>query len=479
MTLEESIRVEFGMMLAEKRVLSNVDDRGGWFTLYDYGTSMTAWQKDMVLETDGVLSNPVVFACTTLIASDISKCNIRLVERRDDIWAEAVSASFSPVLRKPNRFQNAQQFLESWVLSKLIWGNTYVLKQRDNRDVVVAEYVLDPCRVLPLVSETGEVFYQLNRDNLSGLMEDYPAVPASEIIHDRFNCLFHPLVGLPPLFASSLAATQGVKIQANSSKFFENMSRPSGILTAPGAISKEKADALRDRWEQNYGGDKVGKVAVLGDDLKYQALGVTAVDSQVVEQWKASAETICSTYHVPPFKVGVGAIPAGQKVEDLNRIYYSDCLQVLMDQIQDLQTEGLGLDTPKEGRQYAVQFDLDDLLKMDTATYATTIKLLIDAAVMTPNEGRKRFNLPPVEGGDTCYLQQQEFSLQALAKRDAQEDPFSVGKTAAPNPAPLPEKPAPAASEESEPEEKKMEITAVAQMALRKALSDARIAAVR
>lgn len=425
MTLEDSIRSEFGSLMSQKRVLSGVDDRG-WFTVYDYGASMTAWQKDMVLDTDGVLSNPVVFACTTLIASDIAKCNIRLVEKMGGIWEEAYSSSFSPVLRKPNRFQNPQQFLENWVLSKLIWGNAYILNETDSRNVVVRQYVLDPCRVVPLVSETGEVFYQLNRDDLTGLHEDFFAVPAEFIIHDRFNCLFHPLVGLPPLFASSLAATQGVKIQANSSKFFENMSRPSGILTAPGAITKEKADSIRTRWETNYGGDKVGKVAVLGDDLKYQALGVTAVDSQVVEQWKASAETICSTYHVPPFKVGVGAIPAGQKVEDLNRIYYSDCLQGLMDAIQDLQTVGLRLDSPKEGRTYAVQFDLDDLLRMDTATYANTIKILIDASIMSPNEGRKRFNLPPVDGGEAPLSQQQNWSLAQLADRGAIPDAATV-----------------------------------------------------
>jgi phage portal protein BeeE len=40
------------------------------------------------------------------------------------------------VLRKPNRFQTRIQFLESWALSKLSRGNTYVLKQRDNRNVV-------------------------------------------------------------------------------------------------------------------------------------------------------------------------------------------------------------------------------------------------------------------------------------------------------------------------------------------------------
>ncbi len=52
---------------------------------------------------------------------------------------------------------------------------------------------------------------------------------------------------------------------------------------------------------------------------------------------------------------------------------------------------------------------------------------------MTFNEARKRFHgLGPVEGGDTVLSQQQNYSLAALAKRDAQPDPF--GMTPAPAP---------------------------------------------
>ncbi len=36
-------------------------------------------------------------------------------------------------------------------------------------------------------------------------------------------------------------------------------------------------------------------------------------------------------------------------------------------------------------------------------------------------------SLPPVAGGDSPMLQQQNFSLAALAKRDAKEDPFTPG----------------------------------------------------
>jgi phage portal protein BeeE len=58
---------------------------------------------------------------------------------------------------------------------------------------------------------------------------------------------WHPLVGVTPIYACGAAATQGSRIQANSAKFFENMSRPSGQLTAPGEISEIHGRAAEAR----------------------------------------------------------------------------------------------------------------------------------------------------------------------------------------------------------------------------------------
>ena len=292
------------------------------------------------------------------------------------------------MLRKPNRYQTTQKFVESWVISKLLFGNTYVLKERDARGIVRAMYVLDPRLVAPLVATDGSVYYQLQADNLAGVPEGVPAVPASEIIHDTAVCLWHPLVGVSPIFACGLAAKQGLMIQKNSAKFFENMSRPSGVLTAPATISDVTAARLKAEWESNFSGEKIGKVAVLGDGLKYELMTVNPVDAVLVAQLRMSAEMVCSTFHVPPFKIGMGAIPQGQKVEDLNQIYYSDCLQAHMEAIERLLEEGLGLMEPKDGKQYAIEFDVDDLLKMDTATQIEALNKAVSGGWMAPDEAR-------------------------------------------------------------------------------------------
>lgn len=203
------------------------------------------------------------------------------------------------MLKKPNGFQNRIQYWENYFLSKLMRGNVYVLKIRDGSRVVRSQIVLAPDRVTSLVADDGSVFYQLRTDNVSGIKEDI-MVPASEIIHDRFNCLFHPLVGLSPIYAAGVAATQGLNILDSSTQFFGNRSRPGGVLTAPGSISQETADRLKAAFDTNYSGENAGKIAVLGDDLKFEPIAMNATDSQLIEQLKWTAEVVCSTFHVPP-----------------------------------------------------------------------------------------------------------------------------------------------------------------------------------
>jgi HK97 family phage portal protein len=412
--------------------LASVDtSRGGWFRVLE--SFAGAWQQNVTVDYTAVLSNHADFACKTLIASDIAKLRIKLVAQVNGVWQETTNPAYSPVLRKPNHFQTRIQFIESWVTSKLQRGNTYVLKERDNRNVVTALYVLDPCRVRPLIADNGDVFYELQDDRLSGL-EGRIVVPAREIIHDRFNCMFHPLVGISPIFAAGLAATQGLAIQQQATRFFQNSARPGGLLIAPGSISDETASRLKTYWDDNFSGEKAGKVAVLGDGLKYEALSATAEDSQLIEQLKWSAEVVCSVYHVPPFKVGVGPIPPYANVQAANVDYYSRALQILIESIEALLDDGLGMD----GVSIGTEIDVDGLLRMDSVA----LMEMLDKAsgVLTIDEKRAYLSRPPTEGGNAVYLQQQNFSLAALAKRDAKEDPFATSsKQDAPPALPKPE----------------------------------------
>jgi HK97 family phage portal protein len=390
--------------------------RAGWRVIHEATTG--AFQRNEEISVGDLSCYPALYACLNRISQDIGKLPFQLQAiDSHSIWNPVENPAYSPVLRKPNPYQTAQQFREAWVLSKLINGNAYILKVRDNRSVVIALYVLDPCRVVPMISDAGRVFYQLNYPTAQNLLPElYPAeqlvIPASEIIHDRLNCFHHQLIGVPPLCAAYWPAAKNMRILKSAAEFFQNNAQPGGILTAPAGLSDKDADALKAYWETNYSGSNAGKIAVIGADMKFTTFAMKSADSQLVEQMRYSDEQICQPFGVPPFKIGIGAIPAGLGVDAINLLYHEDALSGHIEAMENLLDEALSLP-----RELGIWLDTDPLFRMDVGKQADVESKLVGGKIKTPDEARRKFGLAPTGGGNTLWGQNQDYPLGMLADR--------------------------------------------------------------
>ena len=414
--------------------------RGAWNMIQEPFSG--AWQRNMPLARQTLLAFSAVYSCVSLIAGDISKLRLKLMQRDAEtgVWSEVMTDSpYWPILRNPNEYQTPVQFLSAWVISKLLWGNTYVYITRDARLIPSEMHVLDPRLVVPTVTETGVVYYKVNRDPLSQIEDDI-ILPADDIMHDRAVCLFHPLVGVSPIYACASSAAQGIKIQENVSQFFENMSRPSGLLTTPDKITDETAQRLKTQWESSASGRNMGRLMVTGNGITYVPIMMSAVDAQLIETLKWSVEDVGRTFRVPLHKLGASSNQPFANIAALNQDYYSQTLQDPIEAIEALLNGGLGVERV-EGKVYAVELDLEGLLRMDPLSRADRHAKLVGAGIEAPNEARISENLLPTEGGDSPMLQQQNYSLEALAKRDARPDPFAKTPASAALPAPATETP--------------------------------------
>lgn len=393
-----------------------IPQRGGWWRIIEPFTG--AWQRNMSEDHGTLVTYPTLYACIMRIATDMGILPFQLKARDGNgIWNITSSAAYDPVLRKPNDYQTAQQFREAWALSKLIQGNTYALKRRDARGVVVALYILDPTRVLPMVSETGQVFYKLQHDRLNRLSESLSemdlTIPASEIIHDRCITMHHWLIGVPPLCAAYWPALKNLKILKSSADFFGNNAQPGGILTAPAGMNEDDATRIKAYWDSANTDGNAGKVAVIGADLKFTSFAMKGADSQLIEQMRYSDEQICQPFGIPPFKVGIGSIPAGLGVDAINLLYFENALQTHIEAMENLLDEGLKL-PPDIG----LWMDLEPLLRMDVSRQAEVVTKLIGGKALTPDEGRKKLGYGPTGGGGTLWGQHQDYPLGTLAERN-------------------------------------------------------------
>lgn len=405
---------------------SMVSSSGRWLTVFDSFTG--GWQTDTSIDEQSILRQSTVYACIRQIGNDISKlppCLIAPISAGSNVWQPTENPAYTPVLRKPNAFQTRIEFFFWWLASLLIAGNTYVLKLRDQRNVVRKLVVLDPFKCVPLVSPSGEVFYRLDSEHLAGLQAQV-TVPALDIIHHKYMPLNHPLIGCSPLQVAGNSASAALSIAKHTKGFYSNSARPAGVIEAPTDISEPQANAIRAAWQEFQKPENLGKIAVLEKGLKFQALQISAVDAETLGTWKYTAEEICVAFGVPAWKIGVGTMPTANNAELSQRIYYEQTLQPLIEGIELLLDEGLELSSA-----LGVEFDLKHLMRLDSMARIKFWSEGTKGGIFAPDEARADFNLGPVPGGATPYLQQQNYSLAALAKRDAKEDPFAAAKPSA------------------------------------------------
>lgn len=376
-----------------------------------------AWQLNDPITTETALSNPSVFGCVSGIAQDISKIAPPLLLEQDDngFWFETTNAAYSPVLRRPNRYQTDQQFLEQWALSRLLTGNVYVLKQYDERGVVNQLDILNPSRVKGLIAPDGSVYYELQPDDLAGVASETPPVivPARDVIHDRYNCLYHPLQGVSPLYAAAAAVAQAQVIQSSSSNHFAKGGRVGGFLIAPTKLDPLTAARIEAQLAEKA---KSGSSIIVADyGMKFEPFSATAVNSQLIEQLGWTEEKVCEVFRMPISILNSSKQPPYANAEASQLQYKSQCLEPHLTAIA--KTLGHGLSLPS---YLKLEFDDTLLIWMDTGTRTAAAKGAIVSG-MSPNEVRDTYyGLGPVAGGELPYLQQQNWPVSTLAARPAE-----------------------------------------------------------
>ena len=396
------------------------------------------------------LAHSAVYTCINNIASDISKLPLRVMRPRAKEGTGREPHVHHPLTRlfaKPNHYQTSLQFLQHYLGSKLWTGNTYVLLFRDARGVVESMHALDPTTVTPSLTSDGSVWYLVKADGLNKLRED-TYIPARDILHDRAITLFHPLIGVSPLYAAAVSASIGNSISSNSENFFQNMSRASGTLTAPGEIPQATADRLKKEWDGNYSGLGFGKVAVLGSGLEWKPLTINASDSQLIEQLRFTVEDIGRVYRVPSFMLGETKLTY-RNSEQLARMYYQWCLSYHIEAAEQCFNQKFEVSGGVE-----IEFDLSPLFRLETDLRYDTHAKALNSGIKSINEVRADEDLPPVTGGEEPRLQMQYVPLSTINAAAAAA--MGAGQPAAP--AEEPEEPEePDDDEEDEDEDEPVE----------------------
>ena len=365
------------------------------------------WQKGMKVE--DVATNPTVEACVATISQTIAMLPI-YHKRVSDKSGEVRVKKSLPVqtLYKPNPFQTKSEFMVDLVRNMLLEGNGYGVVKRDNSYRI--KYIYPQSKMSPYVSYDNEDVYYSGVSSDLIRLEDM--IPSRDVLHIKMHTTTHPLRGVTPLVAATISASSGNSIQGHINRFFQNMSRPSGVLSTDMTLSPDQTLELRARFNKLSQDLNTGGLPILSSGLKYLPVSMSAVDAEIIETYKMTKSDICSVFRVPPALIGDMEKATFANTEALMKFWVSSGLGFIIEHLENSLNKLFNLPLNE-----SIEFDTNFLLQADFKGRMDGYKVAVTGGFMTPNEARKKENLKPLEGGDDLYMQMQNVPLELTGQK--------------------------------------------------------------
>jgi len=184
----------------------------------------------------------------------------------------------------------------------------------------------------------------------------------------------------------------------SAASFFDNGCALSGMLKSSKKLSTEdKIDAKRS-WIEALGPGNSGGIAVLGNDMTYEAVGSSSSDSQMLESRQFNVREIARFLGIPPELIGDDTNKAynslAQAIDALITFTLSPFISVIEEEFNRKCLK------PSEKSLYVIDFKEEDLRMTDETAQAQALNSLVAGGIMTPNEARKVIGLPELDGGN-------------------------------------------------------------------------------
>lgn len=275
------------------------------------------------------------------------------------------------------------------LVSLLIDGNAFVRIYRDGRGDIANLVCLDPLRITIRRGVDSRIEYLID-NGTAGIVSQDEMIHITEIKRPQVLRGVSRVTELKDNLGLALAT------QSFAARFFGQGATVAGIIEYPGKLTKEQARDLRDNFDNAHKGyRKAHRTGVLDAGAKYQKVGASPDEAQMIEARKLAIEEIARMFRVPPHMIGIttpGAMSYAS-VEQNNINFVTHTLRPYISKIEDAYSSLL-----PQGA--FIKFNVDGLLRGDYTTRIQGYSTGLQAGFYSVNDVRRFEDLMPVEQGD-------------------------------------------------------------------------------
>lgn len=329
-----------------------------------------------------------VRSCVDTIARHVAKLKpVHIIQ--DENGRNAQKSSINSLLaNRPNIYMSTSDFLYKIASQLLYYGNAFVYIQKDEKQNINGFYPIDftSCE---LKEYDNNLYLKFNFNNAKNIV-----IPYTDIIHIRRNYSTHDLLGQDAYKPLLETLTNLSKSRQSISNKVENGGKISGILKLSGMVSqsewKTKAELFADWFKSST--SKSGGVATIDSTADFIPVS-TKAESAEEAQLKYLQLEVYSYFGINE------AIVNGSYNETEWQAFYESIIEGIKIQLSQEFTAKVFTEKEKEYGNI-IDFNSNRLTYASTTNKVNMVKELGALGLLTTNEARELFDLPPVEDGD-------------------------------------------------------------------------------
>jgi HK97 family phage portal protein len=347
-------------------------------------------------------TQPHLRTVVSFLARNIAQLGLHTFERDGEDRKRDRTSPFATTMRRPNEDQTAFDLVYGLVGDLSLYDRAYwmTIPDADSPSGWTFRRLPPPwVTVIPRDVFGAKAYRVLSPEGKS------VDVNADQILAFTGYHPSNPRKGSPTIEALRETLQEQIEAGKYRNQVWKRGGRVSAVIERPKDApqwSPEAMEQFREDWYSKYTGNgpKAGGTPILEDGMKLQRIDFSASEQQFVEAAKLSFSTVAAAFHVNPTMVGILDNANYSNVREFRRMLYGDTLGPLIAQIEDRINTFLLPRMGMDNAAHYAEFNIAEKLQGSFEEQAAVMQTLVGAPLMTRNEGRSKFNLPAIEGGD-------------------------------------------------------------------------------
>lgn len=352
-------------------------------------------QAGVTITPDTALTLPVYYAGLKIIGEDIAKISGGVFKKEGNNRVPVNHPIGDLIFQNPNAIHNSFHWRTTTMIHALSWGNGYSLIIRDgNARPIELRLIIKPNDVEPYIIE-NELWYKV-----VGMAQP---IPAMDMFHIR-GIGYDGIKGRAILSVAKEIIGGGLAAQNYSNKTLAGDALKK-IALVPGAtggkIGKVDPDVeayIQEQWLKNT---KSGKPNVLAPGLEVKEVGLNPAEIELISTQEFTVSQFSRITRIPPHKLMDLKNAHFNNIEHQSTEYVIDTLMPWIVQFE-LETRNK-LFTEREKTDHYIKFNVNSLMRGDSAARSAYYHSMKLDGNMTGNEIRSLEEMNPLEGLDSVF----------------------------------------------------------------------------